>query len=192
MCKTIAPQNILTSLRSSRTRRNLFGPLDHAQLKLEYQNNLSKDREEASHRWGFDFLSGKPLHDADFQWEGVPDTTVPYLYRPCIVGRVDGQTVRMVEASKGGVQADPSKSGKEKIPCTNKRYTVNPQNLEKIPEMEGNEKLKRNQTIITDFYQAKRRAVETPQKLGHRFFGGSWWEGNNCPTEPSEPTSNTT
>ncbi|XP_026053051.1 cyclin-dependent kinase inhibitor 1 isoform X1 [Carassius auratus] len=143
-------KRILRALRSGPARRNLFGPVDREQLQLEYRDALRKDLEEASHRWGFDFTTETPLQGGDFQWEGVSGVKVPVLYRSSL--------------EEHPSRTGPSRVGKENIPRTPERYSIVPQNMEKTPEKRT--ELKRKQTNITDFYQAKKRVVATPRKSG--------------------------
>lgn len=151
-CKTMAThKRILSSLGNGPTRRNLFGPVDREQLQLDYKDALRKDLEEASQRWGFDFFSEKPLEGGDFQWEGVPGTKVPLLYRSCMVGlgKVEGRRVVGAAASPSMVRARPSQSEKENIPLSPERCVVNFQKLERTPEKVEKNRLKRKQTNIT-------------------------------------------
>lgn len=161
-------KQILSALGNGPARRNLFGPVDKEQLQVEYQAALQKDLEEASSRWGFDFISDKPLESSDFQWEGIPGDKVPLLYRSCMLVR--GQTEGLMVAvegvtPKGGRVGQPwSKSSeKENIPCSPDRHV---RDVEKTPEKRENTGLKRKQTNITDFFQAKRRMVGMPRKSG--------------------------
>ncbi|XP_054881437.1 cyclin-dependent kinase inhibitor 1 isoform X2 [Poeciliopsis prolifica] len=143
-----------------RARRNLFGPVDRAQLQVEYQAALRKDLDEASRRWGFDFKLDRPVEGSDFQWEGIPECGVPLLYRPCVLAqglRLTGGT----GGAGGAVQTKAARLEKENIPLTPEKW-----NLEKTPEKGDNAALKRKQTNITDFYQAKRRVVWMPRKSG--------------------------
>ncbi|XP_040889545.1 cyclin-dependent kinase inhibitor 1 isoform X2 [Toxotes jaculatrix] len=161
-------KRILSTLGNGPVRRNLFGPVDREQLQTEYQDALQKDLEEASRRWGFDFISDKPLESSDFQWEGIPGTKVPLLYRSCMLGRGQSEGQRPAEATvtpKTG-RAEPLEKEKENIPGTPERFALNLENLEKTPERRENAGAKRKQTNITDFYQAKRRVVWMPRKSG--------------------------
>ncbi|KAG7493456.1 cyclin-dependent kinase inhibitor 1-like isoform X2 [Solea senegalensis] len=159
---------ILRRLGSGPTRRNLFGPVDREQLRVEYQAALQKDLEEASRRWGFDFLSDEPLESSDFQWECVPGTKVPLLYRSGKQGldQRGRQTFREASVSTSGGSVKSPPCDKENIPRTPERCLLNLKNLEITPERRENTGLKRKQTNITDFYQAKRRVVGTPRKSG--------------------------
>ncbi|XP_048037857.1 cyclin-dependent kinase inhibitor 1 isoform X1 [Megalobrama amblycephala] len=149
-----AHKRILRALGNGPARRNLFGPVDREQLQAEYRDALRKDLEDASRRWSFDFVSEKPLEGGDFQWEGVSGVRVPVLYRSCQDGEHPRQ--RAKEPS--------SDTQKENIPRTPERFSSVPEDIEKTPEKRS--ELKRKQTNITDFYQAKKRLVATPRKSG--------------------------
>lgn len=168
MCKLMAAhKRILGTLGNGPTRRNLFGPVDRDQLQVEYQAALRKDLEEASVRWGFDFFQDKPLNSSDFQWEGIPGVKVPLLYRSCVLGpaEVDSTAVAEVASHKRGWAASPQ-SEKENIPYTPDRCSQDFEKLEKTPERGEPTGIKRKQTNITDFYQAKRRVVGKARKSG--------------------------
>lgn len=162
-----APKRILGTLGNGPTRRNLFGPVDRDQLQMEYQAALRKDLEEASVRWGYDFLQDKPLNNSDFQWEGIPGVKVPLLYRSCALGLAQGDSAPAAEvvSHKRG-RAASSQRDKENIPHSPERCFLDLENLEKTPQRGRSQGLKRKQTNITDFYQAKRRVVGNPRKSG--------------------------
>ncbi|XP_042353372.1 cyclin-dependent kinase inhibitor 1 isoform X2 [Plectropomus leopardus] len=161
-------KRILSALANGPARRNLFGPVDREQLQAEYQAALRKDLDEACQRWGFDFFSDKPLERSDFQWEGIPGTKVPLLYRSCMlsVGHAGGQRAAEATVKPKGGRASSIQSEKENIPTSRQRCALNVENLEKTPEKRESTGLKRKQTNITDFYQAKRRVVGMPRKSG--------------------------
>ncbi|XP_034022465.1 cyclin-dependent kinase inhibitor 1 isoform X2 [Thalassophryne amazonica] len=152
----------------SPTRRNLFGPIDREQLRVEYKAALQKDLEEASRCWGFDFILNKPLEGSKYQWESVPGTKVPLLYRSCgpVLEKAEGQKVAEESISPKGERVEPAPSEKEYIPRSSEGCTLSMTELQKTPEKSEHTRLKRKQTNITDFYQAKRRVVWTPRKSG--------------------------
>ncbi|KAK2862140.1 hypothetical protein Q5P01_001673 [Channa striata] len=169
MCRTMATRGrILSVLKKGPARRNLFGPVDREQLQVEYQTALQKDLAEASQRWGFDFILEKPLESSDFQWEGISGTKVPLLYRSCMldVGQAEGRMRAEATVSLKGARVEIPQGDKENIPHTPERCIHNVENLEKTPEKGENAGVKRKQTNITDFYQAKRRVVWMPRKSG--------------------------
>lgn len=162
-----AHKRILGTLGNGPTRRNLFGPVDRDQLQVEYRAALRKDLEEASVRWGFDFIQDKPLNSSDFHWEGIPGVKVPLLYRSCAMGQGEEYRTAVAEAVpyKRG-RAASNNSEKENIPHTPERCLQLLEMLEKTPERGESRGSKRKQTNITDFYQAKRRVVGKPRKSG--------------------------
>ncbi|XP_006628655.3 cyclin-dependent kinase inhibitor 1 isoform X1 [Lepisosteus oculatus] len=155
MCGTVAMEKrALNPLGNAGAAvcRSLFGPVDREELQAEYRALLRRDLEASARRWGFDFLNERPLAGGDFEWEGVPGAKVPALYRTCMVGQ-----------QRGAPQGE--QGGKENEPRTPER-TAKPRCPESTPEKSPAQTLKRKQTNITDFYQAKRRLVATPRKSG--------------------------
>lgn len=154
-------KRVLRSLGNGSPRRNLFGPVDREQLQQDYHIALKQDLEEASRRWGFNFLTEKPLSDGDFQWEGVSGAKVPLMYRSSTRNK-NTSSVRVSTSSEAGVsmetepvsaEATPSMSqnGKENVPGTPERHTNNLKNLERTPVKNNvsSNSLKRKQTNIT-------------------------------------------
>ncbi|XP_070702339.1 cyclin-dependent kinase inhibitor 1 [Pempheris klunzingeri] len=159
-------KRILTPPRKGPTRRSLFGPVDREQLQMEYQAALRKDLEETSLRWGFDFISDKPLDSSDFQWEAIPGTKVPLLYRSCLLEQAEGQRAPEAAVTPKRGRVGLAESEKENIPCTPEKCAFNLENMEKTPGRRESGGLKRKQTNITDFYPAKRKMVGMPRKSG--------------------------
>lgn len=167
MCKIMAAhKRILGTLGNGPTRRNLFGPVDRDQLQVEYQAALRKDLEEASVRWGFDFIQDKPLNSSDFHWEGIPGVKVPLLYRSCALEQAEENRTAVAKVVPYKRGRGASSNEKENIPHTPERCLQLLEKLEKTPERGEPRGIKRKQTNITDFYQAKRRVVGKPRKSG--------------------------
>ncbi|CAL8338699.1 unnamed protein product [Merluccius merluccius] len=173
----VTHERILSVPPKGPTRRSLFGPIDREQLRADCQAALRKDLEEASRRWAFDFATDRPLEGGDFHWEGIPSAKVPSLYRSSPLGsaqgdssRVSGTTGKTAQRTPLGPRAGPSHCNNNDVdntegsPRTAERCEALLQKMEKTPEKDENGKLKRKQTNITDFYQAKRRVVRTPWK----------------------------
>lgn len=154
-------ERILGPLGNSPARRNLFGPVDQDQLQVEYQACLRKDLEEASNRWGFDFLSDKPIENSDFQWEGVPGSKVPMVYRSCPPDPQQPKRATGAALKPKGSRATPN--GKENIPCSPKRCPMDVESLEKTPEKRDSTGLKRKQTNLTG---TGRRGVTRARSCG--------------------------
>ncbi|MEQ2315183.1 hypothetical protein AMECASPLE_019439 [Ameca splendens] len=155
---------MLSSLGGNRhVRRNLFGPVDRDQLQIEYQAILRKDLDEMSKRWGFNFKSDKPLESSDFKWEGIPENRVPLLYRSCVLAVGQSEGLRLADRV---VLTKRVRMEKENIPQTPEKCAMELEGLERTLEKGDKAGLKRKQTNITDFYQAKRRVVWMPRKSG--------------------------
>ncbi|XP_076123573.1 cyclin-dependent kinase inhibitor 1 isoform X1 [Alosa pseudoharengus] len=177
MCRTMSfHKRVLRSLGNGSARRNLFGPVDRNQLQQDYHTALKQDLEEASRRWGFNFLTEEPLDNADFLWEGVSGAKVPLVYRSSKRSNVTDFSALStsleagvsMESASAETMRSTSQSSKENVPGTPERHPNNLKILERTPVKNdaSSNKLKRKQSNITDFYQAKRRVVGTPRKSG--------------------------
>ncbi|XP_051976198.1 LOW QUALITY PROTEIN: uncharacterized protein cdkn1cb [Xyrauchen texanus] len=80
------PTDILPLLKRTSTCRNLFGPVDHDELKRELRSKLREMSERDQLRWNFNFSDGQPL-DGDLKWEGSPSEDCPALYRETAVSK---------------------------------------------------------------------------------------------------------
>ncbi|NXV49691.1 CDN1A inhibitor, partial [Uria aalge] len=49
-------------------QRNLFGAIDHEQLRQDFQHMLRNSMERAQQKWNFDFLRDTPAEGL-LQWE---------------------------------------------------------------------------------------------------------------------------
>ncbi|KYO22144.1 cyclin-dependent kinase inhibitor 1C [Alligator mississippiensis] len=65
--------------------RNLFGPVDHAELSRELRARLRDIRDDARRRWDYDFQSDTPLRGPGrLRWEEVDGAAVPSFYRDTV------------------------------------------------------------------------------------------------------------
>ncbi|XP_057693890.1 cyclin dependent kinase inhibitor 1Bb [Corythoichthys intestinalis] len=69
--------------------RNLFGSVDHDELRRDLKEHLRELEEAAAAKWSFDFASDDPLeNDGGLRWELVDCRDVPDFYtRPPRTGR---------------------------------------------------------------------------------------------------------
>lgn len=74
------PQEIAPLLKRTGTCRNLFGPVDHDELRRELASKLREISERDQQRWNFNFSEGQPL-DGDLKWEESPAEGCPLFYR---------------------------------------------------------------------------------------------------------------
>lgn len=71
--------------KTTHARRNLFGPVDHEQLRQDFQHMLRHSVEGAQQKWNFDFLRDVPTEGL-LQWEELEGHEVPAFYHSCMVG----------------------------------------------------------------------------------------------------------
>ncbi|XP_073523313.1 uncharacterized protein [Phyllobates terribilis] len=57
---------------NEKVRRNLFGEVDHEQLKKDFDTNMSDDLEKAQLKWNFDFKKEIPL-EGKYEWVRVEE-----------------------------------------------------------------------------------------------------------------------
>ncbi|XP_067292756.1 cyclin-dependent kinase inhibitor 1B [Pseudorasbora parva] len=81
--KTVPPQRSSETLpltKRTGTCRNLFGPVDHDELKRELTSKLREISQRDQLRWNFDFGEGQPLN-GEVKWEESPAEDCPAFYR---------------------------------------------------------------------------------------------------------------
>ena len=63
----------LTEAETSRVRRALFGPVDHAENLRFVQQELARGQREAEKRWNYDFVNDRPVNDPNrrYVWESM-------------------------------------------------------------------------------------------------------------------------
>ncbi|XP_028307560.1 cyclin-dependent kinase inhibitor 1B-like [Gouania willdenowi] len=63
--------------------RNLFGPVDHDELKRDMNDKMREISERDQQRWNFNFETNTPL-DGDYKWEEVPVERSPTFYQDSV------------------------------------------------------------------------------------------------------------
>lgn len=76
---TISGQNS-PQVKRTGTCRNLFGPVDHDELRRELTSKLKEIGDRDRLRWNFDFGDEQPL-DGELEWEASPAGDCPAFYR---------------------------------------------------------------------------------------------------------------
>ncbi|XP_075998711.1 cyclin-dependent kinase inhibitor 1C-like [Genypterus blacodes] len=67
--------------------RNLFGPVDHDDLKREMKTKLREISERDQQRWNFNFEANTPL-DGNYEWVESPVDKTPVFYQDSVqIGR---------------------------------------------------------------------------------------------------------
>ncbi|XP_051548169.1 cyclin-dependent kinase inhibitor 1-like [Myxocyprinus asiaticus] len=148
------PADILPLLKRSSTCRNLFGPVDHDELKRELTSKLREMSEYNQLRWNFNFSEGKPL-DGDFKWEESPSEDCPAFYRETDVSKGPFMDLPSTERF---AQAAPHSGGRSAslkgLKQENQADKCNPPQL--FPKTVV--RTKRLTTLrITDFYGKRRK-----------------------------------
>lgn len=71
---------LLPLLQRTGTCRNLFGPVDHDELRRELSSKLREISERDQLRWNFNFSKGQPL-DGYLKWEESRAEDCPQFYK---------------------------------------------------------------------------------------------------------------
>ena len=61
----------LTEAETSRVRRALFGPVDHAENLRFVQQELARGQKEAERRWNYDFVNHRPVRSRSTSLHGT-------------------------------------------------------------------------------------------------------------------------
>lgn len=136
---------VLEALRTGPVRRNLFGQVDHEQMKKDHEDLLQNDLQDKICRWGFDFVGDVPLENHDFQWVALPEDQVPALYHPSVVRQ--GMARKL-----GAVMENLEEEAEEDFESTSRtseKCSLAAQNAERMPETKQKYAVKRKQTNIT-------------------------------------------
>ncbi|XP_036376165.1 cyclin-dependent kinase inhibitor 1B-like [Megalops cyprinoides] len=60
--------------------RNLFGSVDHEELRRDLKQHLQEMEQASSAEWNFDFKNDEPLPAGRYQWERVNSRDLPDFY----------------------------------------------------------------------------------------------------------------
>ncbi|XP_040472449.1 cyclin-dependent kinase inhibitor 1-like [Falco naumanni] len=136
---------------STKACRNLFGPVDHHQLKNDFEDLMRQHLEEVQERWNFNFETETPL-EGQFKWERV------FLAE---------QQSREVHSLVTGISSESRSSLVHKVPPKDHLGRICPEASQQSSEVyrAGSPRgLKRRQTTMKDFYSSKRRMVPDKPK----------------------------
>ncbi|KAM4047744.1 uncharacterized protein ACNLHF_010833 isoform 1-T2 [Anomaloglossus baeobatrachus] len=171
-----------------KVRRNLFGEVDHEELKKDLERNMSDDLEKAELKWNFDFKKGIPL-EGQYEWVRVKD---PLLETSTQEGEEDPQQETTTQERVEDPQQETTTQERVEDPqkeTTTQERVEDPQQETKTqervedPQQEvaaldgdttfcltsvkkhesrGSNCCKRKTTRITDHYKVKRRCSPLP------------------------------
>ncbi|CAN9508269.1 unnamed protein product [Ophioblennius macclurei] len=141
-------------LKVGPVRRNLFGPVDHQQLRQDFQRLLCMSVEVANKRWNFDFRSDVPGKGSNVEWEELQYQEVPAFYRSCMVKKPSRPAAGTTKAAKWAL----SSSGESSPVSSSGSSGSGDEYLEVTTR--GCYRLKRSgkrrQSSITDFFKVKK------------------------------------
>ncbi|XP_074907024.1 cyclin-dependent kinase inhibitor 1-like [Buteo buteo] len=133
--------------KTTRARRNLFGPVDHEQLRRDFQHMLCDSIEGAQQKWNFDFLQDVPTEGL-LQWEELEGHEVPTFYHSCVVGDARRPLQPLNQ---------PLGSGDKSHHFAQVTLTEKPKTSKKTGGKRISEGKRRRQTSQTDHYSAKQQ-----------------------------------
>lgn len=128
----------LTEAETSRVRRALFGPVDHAENLRFVQQELARGQKEAEKRWNYDFVNDRPVNDPDsrYIWEcSRRHATIT----PSLTSSADA-----VESS-GTATNNSSKDFTE-----NENESVQSENIASLKSKKGSEKSEKSQSTMSE------------------------------------------
>ncbi|XP_074968041.1 cyclin-dependent kinase inhibitor 1-like isoform X2 [Phalacrocorax aristotelis] len=139
--------------KMTHARRNLFGPVDHEQLRQDFQHMLRNSIEGAQQKWNFDFLQDMPVEGL-LQWEELKGHEAPTFYHSCMVGDAR-RPLQHLNCPLGMGDKDRHFA---QVALTEKPKTSKKTGGKRI--LEGK---KRRQTSLTDYYLAKKQVKANMQ-----------------------------
>ncbi|XP_009483430.1 cyclin-dependent kinase inhibitor 1 [Pelecanus crispus] len=139
--------------KTTHARRNLFGPIDHEQLRQDFQHMLHSSVKGAQQKWNFDFLRDTPAEGL-LQWEELEGHEVPTFYHSCVVGGAR----RPLQHLNWPLGREDKSHHFSQVGLTEK-----PKTSEKTGGKRISEGKKRRQTSLTDYYSAKKRVKTNMQ-----------------------------
>ncbi|XP_062859877.1 cyclin-dependent kinase inhibitor 1C [Trichomycterus rosablanca] len=129
----------------TRVCRNLFGPVDHDELRQEIESKLREISERDEKRWNFNFSSGTPL-DGDYEWEEASETSPGFYQESVQVGKrrvAYGHVRQSVEVTQ---RENEGRENTEKPSCG------------KVRNVRRKTTTRFTATRITDFYGKRRNS----------------------------------
>ncbi|KAG8450836.1 hypothetical protein GDO86_003199 [Hymenochirus boettgeri] len=129
-----------TSGSTEKVCRNLFGSVDHEQLKLDAGKIMKMSLKEAKQRWNFDFANETPI-EGPYKWERV-------------IGDNDILHVNIMDVGSNQKENQSQDGASTYMEKGNKTCVEECHGMECTDSGCG----KRKQKLITDFYHVKRRS----------------------------------
>lgn len=133
----------LTEAETSRVRRALFGPVDHAENLRFVQQELARGQREAEKRWNYDFVNDRPVNDPDrrYLWESMGTCSRRHATH------VASLTSSSDAEERSGTVGDIS-SFKEVL--ENEKASVQSENIPSLITEKGSEKSEKSQDTMSE------------------------------------------
>ncbi|XP_026094109.1 cyclin-dependent kinase inhibitor 1C-like [Carassius auratus] len=148
----------LTLLKRTETCRNLFGPVDHDELKRELSSKLREISERDQLRWNFDFGEGQPL-EGHLTWEENRAEDCPEFYREStalskrnLMDFPTTENITQVPPKSGGPSVIVMKQKNQPNECDRGKLSRKTAQTKRLADMR-----------ITDFY-GKRKKIDRVHK----------------------------
>ena len=137
----------LTEAETSRVRRALFGPVDHAENLRFVKQELERGQREAEKRWNYDFVNDRPVNDPDrrYVWELMESSSQRHTPRIASLtsssdaeersGTITNLTSSQVVSEKESFQSEniPSLAQKANAKSENQDFTMSEKKLSSKP-----------------------------------------------------------
>ncbi|XP_041645322.1 cyclin-dependent kinase inhibitor 1Ca [Cheilinus undulatus] len=157
--------------------RNLFGPVDHEQLRRDLKQRLKEITEQDSRRWNFNFQTDTPMCGR-FQWEEIPADCAAAVYQEP-AGLTDRLWSPKCAEEEERLSAKIDQENCSSISNTPKcPAEVTPVRRKRTHAKSAGKP--RNNLRITDFFAKRRRSTETKSILNPFHSGSS--EAAQCKT----------
>lgn len=133
----------LTEAETSRVRRALFGPVDHAENLRFVQQELARGQKEAEKRWNYDFVNDRPVNDPDrrYLWESTENRSRRNSPHIATLSSSSG-----AEERSGTIQnISSSKEVSEKL-----KESVQSENIPSLAQKIDNEKSEKSQDTMSE------------------------------------------
>lgn len=131
--------------------RNLFGPIDHEQLRAELEHELKRIADEKKRKWNFDFMKLEPL-DGDFLWQRIDENrTVGFATSEPDTRVSDRHSDGAAHSILPTPEAHAEETSNSRIGASNTRSSCF-----KTPERASTKRLRKSPRI-TDYLRSKKK-----------------------------------
>ncbi|XP_046394388.1 cyclin-dependent kinase inhibitor 1B-like [Ischnura elegans] len=138
--------------RRSRIRANLFGPVDHEEVKRALETELAEQAKRDSKKYNFDFLAERPTSGDGGRYEWDVATVVPAPYELRGMPYIHAHTAADEATTTTVVGASSAASGSSSAQAATTTVKASSRPLESSTAA-------MKQSRITDFHQKRKRLL---------------------------------